>query len=129
MSTTTKNPARVCRIEDLFKVSDDAPSSLSDEVNAYLACFAAPVVRDGQQHCLSCDERIDAFADALGIGVAYRWGLAHGEARCTGCGWPARGMHRITGDDGRVIATIRNFFLAYHPDHVAAVDACKDAVA
>ena len=55
---------------------------------------------------------------AFGFGAAYRWGLTHGEANCSGCGWPARGMHYITGKDGSEVLSLRNVFLPYHPDFV-----------
>ena len=114
----TKNEARACRVEDIFDVTDSPPADVLDSLNAYFGAFAAPVRRDGAQHCLSCDARLGGVAAALGFGAAYQWGLAHGEATCTGCGWPARGMHRVKGADGTEILSLSNFFLAYHPDQV-----------
>ncbi|ACL58712.1 hypothetical protein [Methylobacterium nodulans] len=122
---STKNPARVCRIEDLFAVDGSPPPELTEALTAYLSAFAAPVRRDGEMRCLCCDEPINGLRAALGIGVACRWALTHGEAACSGCGWPARGMHYVTDADGRKVATLRNVFLAYHPDQVVRAPAVE----
>lgn len=118
MTLETKNPARPCTLEDLFTPAPDAPAELLEAVRLYLKPFAAPVVRERATFCLSCDGRVDCMAQLIGFGVAYRWGLAHGEANCTGCGWPARGFHVIRDASGAEVAQIRNVFLAYHPDVV-----------
>lgn len=47
----------------------------------------------------------------------------HGEAKCSGCGWPARGMHFPKDAAGEEIWNARNLFLAYHPDMVEQNDA------
>lgn len=115
-----------CTAADLFTFNgDDAGSEKAaafiHEVDEYLSTFAAPVRNaDGTPVCFHCGEKIDSFMQACGLAVAYRWGIAHGEAECSGCGWPARGMHYPKGADGEELFSLRNFFLAYHPDVVEA---------
>ncbi len=92
-------------------------------LNAYFWPFAAPVTvqidGDRRIYCLSCGQEINSFRQMFSIGVAMMWGLTHGEATCTGCGWPARGMHYVKREDGTEVCTIRNLFLQYHPDEVS----------
>ena len=112
-----------CTSAHLFTVNGDPAESAAfrAEVDEYLAAFAAPATgEDGKPVCFHCGESVDGFKQAFGLGVAYRWGLAHGEAECSGCGWPARGMHYPKGKDGEELFSLRNFFLAYHPDFVSA---------
>lgn len=115
---------RHCTAGDLFSISgaDGAEkASLLAATDEYLSAFAAPTKGDdGKPVCFHCGARIDGFAQMFGTGVAYRWGLAHGEANCSGCGWPARGIHRPVGADGEPLWTASNLFLAYHPDFVEA---------
>lgn len=117
MTIETKNVAEHITASDLFTVK---PGEGVDEMlaawDAYLAPFAKPIVRDGKTFCLGCDAQLDGMMQAIGVAAAYRWDLAHGEARCSGCGWPARGMHYPKKKDGSDLGSIRNFFLAYHPD-------------
>lgn len=114
-------PFRTCTAADLFTFTGEVPADFLEDVEKYLSAFAAPVVGDdGKPACFHCGKPVDAFKQVLGLGVAYRWGLAHGEAECSGCGWPARGMHYPKGRDGKELFSLRNFFLAYHPDGVTS---------
>lgn len=111
---------RKCEVADLFSIHGD-----SDEVQAvinasaeYLTQFVAPVKVEGKPACFHCGERFDSFLQCVGAGVAYEWGMVHGEARCSGCKWPARGMHYPKDTDGKELWKAQNLFLAYHPDFV-----------
>ena len=109
-----------CRLTDIFMVGDDTPADFVDDANAYLADFATPVKSDGALLCLHCEKPIDGFKQMFGTGVAIEWGLAHGEGRCSGCGWPYRGMHHPKNRNGEELFSLRNLFLAYHPEQVSA---------
>lgn len=105
-------------INIMFKVSEGFPEDDEIVVNNYLKNFAVPLEKDGETCCVCCEEPITAFGQMFGSGVAFAWDLAHGEARCTGCGWPARGMHYVKREDGSTIFSVQNFFLPYHPEVV-----------
>ena len=115
-----KHEPKVCAVEDVFDIKGDSEESLKvvDKIAKYLSVFVAPCRdEEGKPVCFHCGAKIDGLMQALSIGyVAYRWGLTHGEATCSGCGWPARGMHYPKDEDGEPLFTLRNFFLAYHPD-------------
>lgn len=107
--------APIMTAPDLFDVKPGLPEEDLATLNEYLSVFAVPAKTDkGAFKCANCDGEMDGFKEALGLGVAYRWGLAHGEANCSGCGWPARGMHYIKRPDGSELVTLQNFFLPYH---------------
>lgn len=106
-------------VEDLFKVEDGLPEADRTALESYLSRFANPKQEDGKHACINCGSKIDGFMQALGLAEAYRWGIVHGEAQCSGCGWPARGMHYIKRADGTEICTICNLFLPYHQDEVS----------
>lgn len=115
-----------CTIEDAGIVIDkcEKPSDKA-ALEKYLALFAKPVDRrseDGRLHrfCLNCDEEFDAFKQMLGMGVAHRWGMVHGEASCSGCGWPSRGHHVIKDDAGADLCSLHNLFLQVHPNNVTS---------
>jgi hypothetical protein len=113
---------RHCTVADLFTISGedgDEKAALIAASDKYLSAFAAPVKdAEGKPVCFHCGERIDGFGQVFGTAVAYQWGLAHGEANCSGCGWPARGMHYPKDANGDDLWSARNLFLAYHPDFV-----------
>ena len=114
-------PYRRCEVADLFSIDgEDCPekAALIEASAAYLRIFAAPIKEDGKTRCLHCGETFDGMMHALGVGAAMVWGLAHGEATCSKCGWPGRGMHYPKGADGKELWTARNLFLLYHPDEV-----------
>ena len=117
---------RHCCAFDLFDIKGEdcrAKATLIAQSNEYLCQFAAPIKDGDDQVCFHCGGRLNGMMHALGVGVAYVWGLAHGEAKCSGCGWPARGMHYPKGADGKELWSARNLFLAYHPDVVATNEA------
>jgi hypothetical protein len=105
--------------EDIFKVSDDMPAEDLAVITEYLSHFAPPQNAEGKMACVNCNAELDGFKHALGYGQAYRWLIIHGEAECTGCGWPARGMHYVKGTDGAEIFSVSNLFLPYHPSEVS----------
>lgn len=120
MDTHAHEP-RHATAADLFSINGDdraEKDALIAAINEYLNAFAAPVKVDGKPVCFHCGGKLDSFMAAMGMGVAYEWGLAHGEAKCSGCGWPARGMHRPKDADGSELWTASNLFLAYHPEQV-----------
>lgn len=94
-------------VDDIFTMEEGFPAEDRAALESYLAPFANPK-RDGKFSCINCSA----------LGVAYRWGLVHGEGTCSGCGWPARGIHYIKREDGTELCTLRNLFLPYHPDQV-----------
>lgn len=116
---------RYCVTADLMDVTGDSAESAaivaaSDE---YLKHFAAPITDvDGKIVCFHCGKSMDAVMHAFGIGAAFVWGIRHGEAKCSSCGWPARGMHSPKDGNGEVIYRMSNFFLSYHPDVVGLND-------
>lgn len=96
---------------DLIAIFDDylkgfAPPEPAIEGSSYFLF--------GRTKCPNCNESLD------GMMGRFTWGLAHGEGKCAGCGWPARGIHRIPDRDGTELA-ILNQVLAYHPDVVETV--------
>ncbi len=113
---------RHCVASDLFTVTNDSGEgdAIIAASNEYLRQFAAPVKVDGKTACFHCGTQMDGMLHALGLGAAYQWAMTHGEANCSKCGWPARGMHYPKDADGSEIWTARNLFLAYHPDVVEA---------
>lgn len=114
---------RHCEVSDLFSISGEDGADKEALIAAsteYLRQFVAPVKVDGKTACFHCGSVMDGMMAALGMAAAYEWGLAHGEARCSKCGWPARGIHYPKDADGKELWTARNLFLAYHPDVVSA---------
>ncbi len=127
--TEHAHEARRCAVRDLFSFEKepetDSAKAHIGEIGAYLEQFVAPIKVDGKIVCFHCGCEINAFKHMLGIGAAMEWGICHGEAVCSGmphhdkpCGWPYRGMHYAKAADGSDLFTLRNFFLAYHPDEV-----------
>lgn len=98
---------------DVFAVPDGAvPPSAEDQaaMEAYFRRFAKPL--EGGL-CLSCGEKQgarDVMEAFLGV-AKFRWGLAHGEGYCSGCGYPARALHYEVGPINRL-----SLILQYHPD-------------
>lgn len=119
--TTHKHQPQVCKIEDVFSVKDGADPDFLAQVGEYLSAFAAPAKdADGKPVCFHCGGKLDSFMNLIGAGVAWQWGMAHGEAFCSGCQWPARGHHFIKDADGKELLTLHNVFMAYMPEYVEA---------
>lgn len=117
-------PFRRCTARDVFSVKDGGEQDANTQAiiaasDAYLSAFVAPVRNaDDKAACFHCGSVVDGLMHALGVGAAYQWGMCHGEAQCSKCGWPARGMHYPKDEAGEELWTARNMFLAYHPDYV-----------
>lgn len=112
------------KASEIVTMGDNTPDDLRAAIESYFHIFASPQKNEaGKTVCLKCREPFDGFLSAFGAAVAHEWGMAHGEARCTSCGWPSRGMHYIKDAKGDEIATLRNVFLQYHPDEVTERDA------
>lgn len=107
------------QLKDGAEYTEETQSVVAD-FNKYLEPFAKPLYIDDDQHCLNCKKPINGFMEAVGLAVAYRWSIAHGEANCSGCGWPARGMHYIKDEEGNLLFDIKNLFIPYHPDFVSS---------
>ena len=122
--TTAITQAKSCepmKAADILTIGADTPVEIIEDLNAYFASFVNPQKDDGRFLCATCGGKFDGMMHALGAGVAHEWGLAHGEAACSGCGHPSRGMHYIKDRHGEELLTIRNVFLQYLPsDEVAA---------
>ena len=83
-----------------------------------------PLDDDGKEVCPCCRERMQggiegAVFQMAGMGVSLEWGLAHGEASCSGCGWPYRVCHHNIGGkgDGQIIKRLV-VSLPYHPSEI-----------
>lgn len=107
---------------DIFEVKEGMPSDLVDALDTYFAPFAAPARTDDGKNtalCIECKKPLTGLSSFF-FGGGFKWGLAHGEGNCAGCGWPARGHHYIKDKDGADLLTLRDFPIQYHPDFVAA---------
>lgn len=114
------NPPR-CVPGDFLDIGADTPPETLAALEEYFRIFAQPVRSADGKHvvCVGCGKPVDGLMSAItGSHVAHAWGLTHGEARCSGCGYPSRGMHYVKGHDGSEILTVRNFFLYHHPDEL-----------
>lgn len=113
---------RACAVEDLFTHEPLTPEQegIIQGYRDYLKDFAAPVVVEGKRFCHNCGGEFNGLLSTLGLTshVAFEWGLTHGEGRCSGCGWPMRGHHYAKTETGEQLFTLRNFPLAYMPEHV-----------
>src|SRR3546814_11409569 len=120
MGAQHKHEPRRCVITDIATVNGDTDEAQAfiEKANEYLAAFAAPMKEDGRTVCFHCGAHMDGMMHALGVGAAYIWGLTHGEANCSQCSWPARGMHYPKDEKGEMF-DLRNVFLPYKPDQVA----------
>jgi len=98
--------------DDVFEglEPEDHPS-----LNEYLSSFAMPGQRGegniilGGITCISCDTVMD------GACGSFEWGIAHGEGRCSHCGWPVRVYHFLK-EEGPLEQF--SLLLPYHPDVV-----------
>ena len=98
-----------CTLSDIsLDITGEDAAPIIKAVSDYLKTFTAP----GQ--CAGCGATLAGF---LG---SFAWGLESGEGTCSGCGWPARGHHNITDDDGPVFTQAIEMVLSYHPDSVVS---------
>ncbi len=81
-------------------------------LDAYFSVFTE--MKEGNL-CINCGMPQGAkdIAHAFLLGAGFRWGLAHGEGYCSGCGYPAR-AHHFVGD----WFTLRGLILQYHPSQI-----------
>lgn len=122
--TAHAHEPKVCTMLDIAKIEGDSEevATFVEECNEYLKIFAAPVRNEENELvCFHCGTVMDAFKQMMGMGAAYLWGMVHGEATCSECYWPARGMHYPKDAKGGELFTARNLFLAYLPDNVDAL--------
>lgn len=135
MSAHAHEP-RACATTDLFRVRQEGELNpdevkLIEQIDAYLGVFAAPItVGEGEQAkqvCFHCGEKFTGLLANLGVGVGIKWGLAHGEGICSGCGWPYRGHHFAKAPDGEDLFSAQNLFLAYMPAAVTEAQPEKAA--
>lgn len=109
----------------------DDPAAVAEferKADEYFKIFAAPTYEgegdQKQEVCFHCGSPLDSFKQLFGYGAAIEWAIVHGEGNCSGmrdrpCGWPYRGMHYAKDEKGEELFTLRNVFLAYHPDGVS----------
>jgi hypothetical protein len=100
-----------CTFEDVLKGELDA--DMRRIFDDYFASFAKPT-DDGS--CIKCGLVQGGLMAAIMGGFEY--GLAHGEGRCSKCGWPGRANHYFKDKDGKELGSLR-IILQYHPDLVA----------
>lgn len=97
----------------------DVPADDRELVASYFAQFADTRTDDGKVRCPGCGRTLygsgGLIAQAIGL-YSFEWGIAHGEGRCCGCGWPARGRPTVKLGDGRVVSF--PVPLPYHPSVV-----------
>lgn len=110
---------KVCTAFDLFAPNEGKtpPAELIEDINQYLGCFVAPILKDGKNHCFHCGLSYNggALDNLFGEG-GFEWGLAHGDGRCRACKWPARLYHFIKDRHGEDLMTFRHLVLAYLPE-------------
>ncbi len=79
-------------------------------IDEYLRPFVAPEEDGG---CIMCGSPQGGFFGS------FVWGLAHGEGRCSRCGYPARALHYIKLDDSAEPGELKApVILQYHPDEL-----------
>lgn len=88
---------------------------LTDEETAAMDKYFSRFVKSDKGKCISCELVQGGLISALLGG--FRWGLAHGEGRCSRCGWPGRALHYDVGPIKRL-----EIILQYHPDEVHRKD-------
>ena len=113
---------------DIFEESDDGITvAQAVALDDYFFHFMLePLDEEGCEVCPCCRERIKggvegALLGCLGVGVHLEWGLAHGEALCSGCGWPYRVLHyNIGGKDEDALIKRLVLALPYHPSELTS---------
>lgn len=98
------------KFEDFFSFKEGMENeALRAAINKYLEPFAKPA-EDGK--CLKCRTVQGGL-----MGGGFRYGIAHGEGRCSKCGWPGRANHYPKDENGEDFARL-TIILQYHPDFV-----------
>lgn len=110
--------------DDGWAEAEAMKGKLYEAANRYLADFAAigayqpATIIHGGARCL-CGRELAGF---LGT---FRWGIRYGEGRCSNCGHPARGYHRIVvAADGAAMRLA--VLLPYHPSVLEEVPDVDD---
>lgn len=111
---------------EFVKAAEDTPAETIAALDEYFAPFAAiPFEGEGENRqvgkieCVKCGTIQNPGLMGLIVG-GFEWGLAHGEGRCSKCGWPARAHHWVKDASGETFLTLRGFVVQYHPDFVIA---------
>lgn len=126
MSTTDTKVERF-DWRQIITASDDVPPEIIEVLDRYFEPFAAlpmKVGEDGEKSvgeikCVECGAVQNPGMMGFLVGnLGFQWGLAHGEGRCSKCGWPARAMHYVKDPEGHEFVTLRHFVIQYHPDFV-----------
>ena len=84
-----------------------AKEKLVNATNEYLKIFVAP---DEEKRCICCDKLLG------GLLGTFEYGLAHGEGKCSECGYPARANHYVEIPDLGEMSFVN--ILQYHPDQL-----------
>ena len=78
-----------------------------------------------KRHCCNCGMEMDSFKQMLGLAAAYEWGMVHGEAYCSNCGYPARALHqpKMEGQE-EPIFTLNHLYLEYFDVEIKTCQGC-----
>lgn len=122
---------------DIFEEKDAGlPADDREAIDAHFGHYVPPDMKTDlstgkkelvPQKCVGCDEPLTGFLGLLTGRGGFEWGIAHGEGRCSNCGWPCTAHHFVrkkVGDQYEQVITLRNFILQYHPANVS-VDAIR----
>ncbi len=88
------------------RVSGEKLLAVADE---YFSHF----IRADDGKCVGCGSIFVPKSMSDAFRSTFRWGLAHGEAECSACGYPARAVHEIPE-----IGCLINVPLQYHPEEL-----------
>jgi hypothetical protein len=117
-----KNQAWHCRPEHLFPAADldTAEEQWKQVMTLYFANFCEPVRNLANEiHCVACNAKLTGpygmadWRSRQALNVDESEDTA--EARCTGCGYPARCNHTLKMPDGRLLVKLSWLPLMYHP--------------
>jgi hypothetical protein len=87
--------------------SDPVQQLTKVNIERYLAGFVQ------SKDCICCGTTQAGLFGAFFGG--FQLGIVHGEGECGTCGYPARILHEIKDADGKIIFSVTNFLLQYHP--------------
>jgi len=110
---TTTNDVQHMTIERFF-TAEAAASLLPSHRQVFETYLREFAIFNGSVCVCRCGRELG------GILGSFTWGMVHGEGECGNCGWPARGVHRVTLE-GRESPAFFRVFLPYHPDFVETV--------